>query len=127
MRGPLTLRTALVPADSPPRPTPAALFDARVARAAARLRRHVGARLDGVDVGVEEVPVLPEDWEQEVPMSAHLPARGRRPARIVVYRMPVGARARGRAETVSLVLDLLVEEAADLLGRDPDELDPRLR
>ncbi len=82
--------------------------------------------MDTVQVGVEEVPVLPDDWQREVPMSAHLPGRGRRPARIVVYRLPVAGRVRGRLETTSLVLDLLVEEAADLLGRDPDDLDPRL-
>lgn len=76
-------------------------------------------------VGVEEVPVLPDDWEHEVPMSTSTAASGRGPARVVVYRLPVLGRARGRAEVTSLVLDLLVEEAADLLGRDPDELDPR--
>ena len=44
---------------------------------------------------------------------------------MVVYRLPVLQRARGRAETAALVLDVLVEEVADLLGRDPDEIDPR--
>ncbi|CAN5814800.1 hypothetical protein BH20ACT6_BH20ACT6_10300 [soil metagenome] len=98
-----------------------------VSRAAAQLRRHVGRDLDGVHIGAEQVPLLPGDWAHEVPMSAHQARRGRRPGRIVVYRMPVAGRARGRVETTALVLDLLVEEAAELLGRDPDDLDPRLR
>lgn len=102
-------------------------FDACVAVAADRLRRHVGAALDAVEIGVEEVPLLPADWDQEVPLSAHLPAHRRAPARVVVYRLPVSERVRGRVETVAFVLDLLVEEVADLVGRDPDELDPRLR
>ena len=126
-RGPRSLPGPLTPDGIPRGPTPAAVFDSCVSRAARRLRHHVGADLDSVEVGVEEVPVLPDDWDHEVPMSAHLAARGRSPARIVVYRMPVAGRARGRAETTALVLDLLVEEAAELLGRDPDQLDPRQR
>ncbi len=109
--------------------------------AAERLRRHLATglerpgadapgldapNLDGVEFGVEETPLLPADWEHEVPLCTHAQASGHHPARVVVYRLPVLGRARGRADTTGLVLDLLVEEVADLLGRDPDELDPRL-
>ena len=107
-------------------------FDACVAVAADRLRRHVGAGSGRRrDRGRGECRCCPADWDREVPLSAHLPAHRlsahrRHPARVVVYRLPVGARVRGRVETVAFVLDLLVEEVADLIGRDPDELDPRL-
>lgn len=126
-RGPRALPGPLTPRGTPPAPSPAEEFDACVLLAAERLRRHVGAALDDVEIGVEETPVLPDDWDREVPLSAHLPAQRRTPARVVVYRLPVRGRVRDRAETVSFVLDLLVEEVADLVGRDPDELDPRLR
>lgn len=102
------------------------------------MRRHLGATLDAVEIGIEEVPLLPDDWSGEVPLSTHVAARRRRPARVVVYRLPVtawvggwasgrGGWARDRVDTVSFVLDLLVEELANLLMLDPDELDPRLR
>lgn len=44
---------------------------------------------------------------------------------MVLYRLPVTQRVRGRVETAALVLDVLVEELADMLGRDPDDVDPR--
>lgn len=94
---------------------------------AAQVRRHVGRELDSVRISVEQVPMVPADWVDDVPLSAQQAGRGRRPAQIVVYRMPVASRIRGPIEAAGLVLDLLIEEAADLLGRDPDELDPRLR
>lgn len=125
-RGPQSLPGPLTPTGLPSRATPSEEFDGWVETAAARLRRHVGADLEPVQFGVEEVPVLPDDWEHEVPLCTHVAATTRQPARVVVYRLPVLGRVRGRVETGSLLLDLLVEEVADLLVRDPDELDPRL-
>ncbi len=125
-RGPRSLPGPLTPGGTPPGPTPAGAFDDCVTAAVLRLRRHVGPDLDRVHVGVEETPLLPDDWDQEVPLSTRLPATARTPATVVVYRLPVAGRVRGRTETAALVLDLLVEEVAELLGRDPDTLDPRL-
>ena len=124
-RGPRSLSGPLTPDGLPPGPSPADAFDACVTEAANRLRSYVGPELDAVVIGVDEVPVLPDDWEHEVPMSTSTAASGHGPARVVVYRRPVLGRARGRLEITTLVLDLLVEEAADLLGREPDQLDPR--
>ena len=50
-----------------------------------------------------------------------LPAR---PARIVLYRRPLMARADGEDELGELVLDVVVEEFAQLLGLDPQIVDP---
>ena len=125
-RGPRTLPGPLTPLGTPPPPSPAELFDRRVAAVVDRLRRHLAPALDAVQFGVEEMPVLPGDWAYEVPLCTHVRASGRQPARLVVYRLPVLGRARGRADIDGLLLDLVVEEVADLLGRDPDDLDPRL-
>ena len=53
-----------------------------------------------------------------------VPARPARPARIVLYRRPLMARADGDEELGELVLDVVVEEFARLLGLDPQIVDP---
>jgi hypothetical protein len=107
------------------RPGPSQAFDELVRAAVERLRSTLPGVLDTVQFGVEETPVLPDDWTAEVPLGTHVAAGRGRDARVVIYRLPVAQRARGRAETAALVLDVLVEEIADLLDRDPDEIDPR--
>ncbi len=52
------------------------------------------------------------------------PARPARPARIVLYRRPLLARAEGEDELSELVLDVVIEEFARLLGLDPLAIDP---
>lgn len=44
--------------------------------------------------------------------------------RIVVYRRPLEARADSRVELAELVLDVVVDLVARLLGKDSDEVDP---
>ncbi len=46
------------------------------------------------------------------------------PARIVVYRRPLMARADGEEDLSELVFDVVVEEFARLVGLDPSEIDP---
>jgi Zincin-like metallopeptidase len=102
-------------------------FDGIVLDCAERLQRHLGSEITGVEFAVEDVPsTLPAD-ASDLALSTHLPAEGERAARVVVYRRPVELRVQGRAETAELVTDLLVDELADLLGREADELDPRNR
>jgi predicted Zn-dependent protease with MMP-like domain len=50
--------------------------------------------------------------------------RSSRPARIVLYRRPLLARAEGEDELSELVLDIVIEEVARLLRVDPQEIDP---
>ena len=92
---------------------------AEVERVEARWRQD----LSGVEFGVEDAPELPEEWAaQPVPLAALVPAAADSPARVVLYRRPIELRAAGRAELAELIRELLVEQVADLLGRDPDEL-----
>ena len=46
------------------------------------------------------------------------------PARIVLYRRPLLARADGEEELAELVLDVIVEQFAHWLGVDPQTVDP---
>jgi hypothetical protein len=107
------------------RPAPARAFDDVVRSAVERLRAHLPGELDAVEFGVEETPVLADDWTGAVPLGTHVGATPSPAARVVVYRLPVAQRARGRIETAALVLDVLVDEVAELLGRDPEDVDPR--
>lgn len=54
-----------------------------------------------------------------------VPASPSTPARIVVFRRPIEHRCADRTEASALVLDVLVEQVAELLGLDPAEVDPR--
>ena len=95
-------------------------------------RRHP-ERLSGVDFAVADVPGVcapgagaedEDTWEHDwVPLARSWSATETRPARVVVYRRPVEGRAEGRHETGELVLEVLVEELAELLGLDPEDLD----
>jgi predicted Zn-dependent protease with MMP-like domain len=120
------LRGPLAPPGSPLTRSRAEQFDDLVADAVERVLRRWAAPLAGVDFAVEDVPALdgwPHDW---VPLSRSFPAVGRQPARVVVYRRPVLARARGAGEDElrDLVQDVVVDEVAELLGVDPAQVDP---
>lgn len=121
MRGPLA------PPEAPISRTRAERFDDLVREEARRLEQRWSRELTGVEFAVEEVPPVQPwaDGSDPVPLGVLLPATGERPARIIVYRRPVEARAgddeedRGR-----LVRDVVVEQVADLLGLAPESVDP---
>ena len=102
----------------------AAAFDDLVIDVAQRYRPVLGRRAEHLEFAVEEVPPAdPADWEDGVPLARLWPAKGRLPARIVVYRRPILTAARGRDHAV-IVHDVIVEQIALLLGVDPREVDP---
>ncbi len=107
--------------------------------AVAQLEPRWESELSGVEFAVEEVPsaelpadALPTDLPDPVPLArldpawaeTGDPARPARPARIVLYRRPLLARADGEDELSDLVLDVVIEEFARLLGVDPQAIDP---
>lgn len=93
------------------------------------LERRWARQLEGAEFAVEEVPPsAPAPWEHGgVPMGRYFPADAGLPPRIVVYRRPVEARAADEADLADLVQDVVVEQVAHLLGRRPEEIDPRYR
>jgi len=70
------------------------------------------------------VPTPADPAEVAGPADPGVPLRSARPARIVLYRRPLLARAEGEEALSELVLDVVIEEVARLLGVDPQEIDP---
>ncbi|MGH1563409.1 metallopeptidase family protein [Mumia sp. DW29H23] len=122
-RGPVAIPGPLSPRGVPGGWDRRAQFDTAVLGAVARLRPRHAAALEQLDVAVEDVPVLPRRWRDEVPLGTVVPDRER--PRVVLFRQPVQHRATSRADLDDLVLSVLVDQLAALWRCDPEELDPR--
>jgi predicted Zn-dependent protease with MMP-like domain len=124
------LRGSLAPPEVPLHRTRRERFDDLVVLAVSQLEPRWEAELSGVEFAVEEIPPAEPGLEQEepVPLARLDPAAGAdeddHPARIVLYRRPMMARADGDEELAELVLDVIVEEFAHWLGIDPQTVDP---
>jgi predicted Zn-dependent protease with MMP-like domain len=132
------LRGVLAPQGVPLHRSRAQRFDELVLQAVARLEPRWEAHLADVEFAVEEIPPPDELGPGPVPLarleagppgtSPTAPgdslAAGPRPARIVVYRRPLIARAEGDEELGELIFEVVVEEFARLLGLDPEDVDP---
>jgi predicted Zn-dependent protease with MMP-like domain len=118
----------LVPPELPLRRTRAEAFDDLVLDAVEHLEDRWAKQLADVEFAVEDVPPVAEPSArpevEAVPLARLLPAAGRVPARIVVYRRPIEARAADREDLGDLVHDIVVEQVAELLGLEPETVDP---
>jgi hypothetical protein len=125
VRGPLVLPGPLSPDGPSAQPTRREDFDDLVLSLVERLSSRWQAELADVEFGTEDVPQLPPDWgEEPVPFGSLVRASGQTPARIVLFRRPIELRTPSKVERIALVNEVLVEHIADLLGRDPAEIDP---
>lgn len=123
-RGPFALPGPLSPHSVPAHRTAREEFDALVADVLSALDVHFRAEPDPVDVVVEDVPLLPEDWgEEEVPTSSI--ARDGRRTRLILYRRPLTEPCDRPAEVLALVWETLLERLGEIWHVSPDDLDPR--
>lgn len=103
--------------------TPARAFDEMVLDAVGSIERALKQPLDHLEVAVEDVPPSdPAPWETRVALGRLFPAEGSLPARVVLYRRPLETRAAGGSELATMVHEVLAEQVASLLGRDPEDL-----
>jgi predicted Zn-dependent protease with MMP-like domain len=125
------LRGRLVPASVPLSRTKAEIFDDLVLDTVEALERRHAKELSGVEFAVEDVPpdlnVYDSDVleDGEVPLARLLPGgpgRHNVPPRIVLYRRPLEFRAFDRDDLADLVHDVIIEQVANLLGVDPEDL-----
>ena len=125
-RGPGVLSGPLAPSGVPQLRTPAARFDSLVLSVVAALERRWHDELGVIEFAVEETPMVPDDWTADtVPLASLVRGSGSRPTRLVVFRRPIELRAETPADLSAMVLTVLVEQVSELLGRPPDEIDPR--
>ena len=135
-RGPMALPGPLSPGSVPSHRTPRDQFDVLVAGVLAALEKHFAAEPDPVDVVVEEAPLLPPEWSDDVPTSTGAMVDGT--SRIVLYRLPISQRcadapgggAGPRAASYSRVLEdavwqVLLDRLAEVWQVSPDDIDPR--
>jgi Zincin-like metallopeptidase len=125
------MRGSLVPANVPLHRTRAERFDDLVLLAVTQLEPRWETELSGMEFAVEEIPPAEPDPDDPdpVPLARLEPGSAvlgelDHPARIVLYRRPLMARADGQEELAELVLDVIVEEFARWLGVDPQTVDP---
>jgi predicted Zn-dependent protease with MMP-like domain len=108
-------------------------FDELILEAVARLEPRWEAQLSGIEFAVEEIPRAgpPGTTAEAVPLARLDPGSaagtggaGTRPPRIVVYRRALAARADTEEELGELIFEVVVEEFAQFLGIEPEDVDP---
>ena len=126
------LRGPLVPPGIPLYRTRSQQFDDLVLEAVARLEPRWETELSDVEFAVQEVPDADIMDGDGVPLARVVrastdtsdpdhPAAG---PRIVLFRRPLLARAEDEDELSELLYDVVVEEFAEILGVDPEVIDP---
>ena len=125
MRGPSVLPLELgVPAVR----TRGERFDSLVLGIVTDLDERWSDRLGLVEYAVEDTPQIPDDWPPDtVPLSSLVRGAKGAPTRLVLFRRPIEHRAESRSDLEALVLTIVVEQVAELLGIDAALVDPRYR
>ena len=123
MRGP-----GVIPGESglPGRRTRRERFDDLVLDTVTDIDLRWQDRLGLVEYAVEDAPQIPDDWTSgTVPLSSLVRGSGATPTRLVLFRRPIEHRCETRADLEAMVLTVVVEQVAELLGIDPELVDPR--
>ena len=110
----------------PARRTRGERFDALVLDIVADLDERWSDRLGLVGYAVEDAPQIPDDWHADtVPLSSLVRGAKGAPTRLVLFRRPIEHRAETRSDLEALVLTVVVEQVAELLGIPAEDVDPR--
>ncbi len=128
------MRGQLAPAEVPLHRTRGERFDHLVMDAVDELEEHWSAELAALEFAVEEVPPHEDmsDFDADVVLDRGVPL-GRlfreglpdiKGPVAVVYRRPIEARSIDPDDRADLVFMVVVDLAAEFLGRDVDEIDP---
>lgn len=129
LRGPLARpnpHTSWV-AEPPRRTGRTEFFSQAVSQSLNRIATTCPQSLDGISLGVEDVPLLNTDWKaDEVPLAAAVERSEEGPAQVVVYRRPLEHRATNRQGLRDLVHRTIVEQLAALTGFTVEAIDPEV-
>ncbi|MFI5427584.1 metallopeptidase family protein [Aeromicrobium sp. UC242_57] len=124
-RGPMALPGPLSPRSVPAHRSPRESFDLLVTDILAALEPHFSIEPDHVEIVVEEAPLLPPEWTDEVPLS--IVAATPELTRIVLFRIPISQRCPTREDVEDLVWSVALDRLAEVWHMSPDDLDPRPR
>ncbi|MFL6160439.1 MAG: metallopeptidase family protein [Marmoricola sp.] len=125
LRGPAFGDSPWAPGGVPARRSGAERFDdvaLRVLRAVVgRWAEHLG----DLELAVEEVPVITASWGSDsVPLASYVARAGANPPRLVLFRRPLEHRAEGAFELEALLLTVIVEQVAEILGLPAQDVHP---
>ena len=125
MRGPAFGKGPWAPAGVPAARSRAERFD----DIALRVMRVVVApwldRLGDLELAVEEVPVIPAGWSNtSVPLASYVEKTATGGPRLVLFRRPLEHRGEGVLELEALLLTVIVEQVAEVLGIPAEDVHP---
>lgn len=124
-RGPMALPGPLSPLSVPAHRPSRESFDLLVGEVLKALERHFVVEPDHVEVVVQEAPLLPPEWTDEVPLSiAAATADGHR---ILLFRVPITHRCLTDRDLEDVVWSVILDRLAEVWHMSPDDLDPRPR
>ena len=89
----------------------------------AALDHHFSVEPQHVILVVEEAPMLPPEWSDEVPLS--IVVGDADSTRIVLFRLPMSQRCHTSNDLEELVWSVVLDRLAELWHISPDDLDPR--
>lgn len=124
-RGPLSLPGPLSPSGIPAHRPPREEFDLMVSDVLTSLRPHFDNETETVEFAVEEAPLLPQDWSDDVPLSTLVTSPG--VTRVVLFRLPMAHRSTNDLELLDVVWTTVLGRLAEIWHVPPEDLDPRPR
>lgn len=125
MRGAAFGSTPLAPGGVPARRSQGERFDAIALRVMQAVVARWVAELGQVELAVEEVPVLGTDWSAgTVPLATFLDRTSQNAPRLVLFRRPLEHRAENSFELEALLLTVIVEQFAEVLGIPAEDVHP---
>lgn len=125
MRGPAFGPSSLAPDGVPARRTDAERFDTIALRVMRAVVSRWVAQLGTVELAVEEVPVIGKDWNSAtVPLAAYVDRTATTAPRLVLFRRPLEHRAETSFELEALLLTVVVEQFAEVLGIPAEDVHP---
>ena len=123
MRGPGVLPRVL---GAPELRTTGERFDQLVLDVVSAIDERWSERLGVLEYAVEDAPQIPDDWHPEtIPLSSLVRGARGAPTRIVLFRRPIEHRCESRTDLEAMVLTVVVEQVAELLGIPAEDVDPR--
>lgn len=81
--------------------------------------------LGDLELAVEEVPVIGPDWTATtVPLASYVDRTATAPPRLVLFRRPLEHRAETSIDLEMLLLTVVVEQVAEVLGIPAEDVHP---